>query len=82
MNKLFDLVSIWANKLTHRALIMSGTSEEAVNNWKNAVDGNEQNINNFDNELNKKAGYIKTAIIFIFLVMGIYLIDRLILQRR
>jgi len=62
MNKLFDLVKRWAEKLTYRILVMSGASETAKENYVEAVTAQNDSIIERDKELRGKVPLIRIAL--------------------
>ena len=62
MNNLLDLVQAWANKLTYRILSISGASDQAKQNYLNAVSTQNQQIIDADSELSGKIPVIKILI--------------------
>lgn len=79
MNKLLDLVNSWSYKLTYRILKMSGASDEALENYKKAIEEQKEDILEADKEFSKKlltANVIKWALIVVAGIIALKILDK------
>jgi len=77
MNKLFDLVNKWSEKLALRALRLSGASDDAIKKYSEAVIEKDEVFISANKELDTKFQWFKTGSIFLIILIGVYIGTRL-----
>lgn len=78
MNKLFDFINIWSEKLALRALRLSGASDESIRKYSDAVLEKDIAFISANKEIGNKYQLFKMLGIFLILLLGVFIGTRLL----